>query len=114
MGERAGIGADWLDAWGVLRDRTAGRSQSGLGFSCRDRSRAGGGTAEAARVGMAEAATGRLDVSAGPLATRVGSVVRQGVQARQAGSCRQEHQEQEESLGLDQSRDHGISIAAKT
>ena len=40
-------------------------------------------------------------------------VVRQGVQARQAGSGRQEHQQQEESLGLDQSRGHRISIAGK-
>ena len=114
MVKRAGIGADWLDLGRVLRDRIAGREKTGFGFRPGNRARAGGGTAQAACVGVIEAPTGRLDVSAGPLAALVSSVVCDGVQARQAGAGRQENQQQEESLGLDQSRSHRIIIAPKT
>jgi hypothetical protein len=98
----------------VLRDRTGGRDETGFGFRRGDRSRAGGGAAEVALVGVTETPAGGLDVSTGALAGRVNPVVRQSVQAGQAGSGRQEHQQQEERFGLDQSHGHWISIAGKT
>ena len=82
MVKRAGIGADWLDLGRVLHDRIAGREKTGFGFRCGNRARAGGGTAQAAPVGMTEASARRLDVSAGPLAARRVPVERQGVHAR--------------------------------
>jgi hypothetical protein len=112
--KRAGIGADWLAVRRVLRDRSAGREETRFGFSRGDRSGPGGGASEAAPVGMTETPAGRLDVGAGPLAAGVLSVVGQSIQAWQTGSGRQEYGQQEESLGLDQSRGHKISIAGKT
>ena len=106
MGERAGIGADWLDLRGRLRDRTAGGEKTGFGFSGGNRARAGGGAAQAASISVAEASTRRLDVGPGPLAALVDAVVCQGVQTRQAGSGRQEHQQQEESPRLNRSNAH--------
>jgi hypothetical protein len=111
--KRARIGAGWLAVRRVLRDRSAGRDETRFGFSRGDRSGAGGGAAQAAPVGVTETPAGRLDVGAGPLVALVDPVVDQGVQAWQTGSRRQEHCQQEESLGSDQSRGHRISIAAK-
>ncbi len=105
MVERAGIGAGRLQAgrtWGV---GTAVGDEPGFGFRRRDCSRSGGGAAQGALIGVAEASTGRLDVGAGPLARSV-LVERQCVQARQAGSGRQKNQQEEGRLSLGQSREH--------
>jgi hypothetical protein len=61
---------------------------------------AGSAASEGAVAGVAGASTGRLDVRlrAG-LFGRV-PVMREGIQAGQAGPGRQEYQQQEESLGL--------------
>ena len=106
MVKRAGTGADWLEVRRVLPDRSAGRNETRFGFSRGDRSGAGGGAAEAAPVGVTETPAGRLDVGAGPLAALVDPVVGESVQARQTGSGCQKYQQQEESLGLDQSSEH--------
>ncbi len=70
-------------------------------------------TAERAVPGVAETAARRLDVSLPPFSACIQLVVYERVDARQARSRRQKYQQQEERLGLDQSREHGISIAGK-
>jgi hypothetical protein len=106
-------------AEGSLRLREVARSADGtvdpkLATVGRARTGTRSAAAEGAVTGVAGASTGRLDVRlrAGFFG-RVG-VVGQGIQAGQTGSGCQKYQQQEESLGLDQSRGHRISIAGKT
>jgi hypothetical protein len=70
------------------------------------RTRAGSAAAEGAVAGVAGASTGRLDVR-----LRAGffgrtPMMREGIQAGQAGSGRQEYQQQKKSPGLDRSNAH--------
>ncbi len=77
------------------------------------RTRAGSAAAEGAVAGVAGASTGRLDMRLRASFFGGVSVMREGIQAGQAGPGRQENQQQEESFGLEL-REHGISIVRKT
>ena len=80
-------------------NRTAVRNEVALSGRRGDGSGAGCSAAQGALVGVAEAATGRLDVGARSLSAGCVVMERQRVQAGQAGPGRQKDGEQKESLG---------------
>ena len=94
MGERASEGAGRLEAGRTRCTGRAVRNQVALSGGRGDGIGAGRSAAQGAPVGVAEAATGRLDVGARSLAAGCVVMERQRVQTRQAGSSRQKNGEE--------------------
>lgn len=95
MRNRAEVGAGWLK----VGDRPPGgarlRLHPGNTAQHGERSGAGGATAQATLIRMAETAAGGLDVGLRPLALRAAVMICQGIEAGQTGARRQEDGEEE-------------------
>jgi hypothetical protein len=95
LGYGAAVGADRPNARGAGVGETRGQLYAGDTAQRTHRAGAGSSAAQATVIRMAEAPAGGLDVRLGSLDIGSAVVVRQGIQAGQAGAGRQEDGQQE-------------------